>query len=160
MKIQLPAPVQSAFDRFRQTGSLGEGAEKSGPEMEMLQFTSLRANLEGVQELDKMDNQPGLDNDPDSGSITLSAAALQGKPYTQLTACSEGSDTVVIHKSAGEKQSYEMATSFQGAPAYLIAVNDGGQWTIGSNLLVMNDGKPEMTDMGVPKCKGEFLIAK
>ena len=159
MKIQLPVQVQGAFDRFRKTGSLGEGAEKHGPEMDMLQFTSLRANLEDVQALDKMDDVAGMVSDLTPGSIRLTPAALQGKPYEKLEACADGADTVLIHKSSGDKQSYEMATSFQGAPAYLTALNDGGAWTIGSNLLVMIDGKPEMTDMGIPKCTGEFLIA-
>lgn len=160
MKIQLPAPVQSAFDRFRKTGSLGEGAEKHPPEMEMMQFVSLRENLEQVQKLDQLDNQPGMDSDPASGSISLTAAALQGKPYQKLDACADGSDTVLIHKSAGEKQSFEMATSFNGAPAYLTAIHDDNQWMIGSNMLVMVDGKPQTDDFGIPKCTGEFLVAK
>lgn len=159
MKIQLPAQVQGAFDRFRQSGTLGAASEKSGPDMDMIQFTALRANLEDVQELDKLDDQPGMDNDPTPGKISLSAKALEGKPYEKLEACTDGPDTVLIHKSAGDKQSFEMATSFQGAPAYLIAVPEGDQWMIGSNLLVMKDGQPEMTEMGIPKCAGEFLLA-
>lgn len=159
MKIQLPAPVQGAFDRFRKTGSLGEGAEKQGPEMEMLQFVSLRDNLEEVQKLSKMDNQPGLDADPASGSLSLTPAALQGKPYDKLDACSDGDD-VVIHKSGNDKHSFEMATTFNGAPAYLTAIHENDQWMIGSTLLVLVDGKPQTDEFGIPKCSGEFLVAR
>ncbi|MBN9418554.1 MAG: hypothetical protein J0I12_24095 [Candidatus Eremiobacteraeota bacterium] len=159
MKIQLPVQVQSAFDRFRQSGTLGAAAEKSGPDMELIQFTALRANLEDVQALDKLDDQPGMDNDPTPGNISLTAKALEGKPYEKLEACVDGADSVIIHKSAGDKQSFEMATNFEGGPAYLIAVPDGDRWMIGSNRLVMKDGQPEMTEMGIPRCAGEFLLA-
>ena len=128
--------------------------------MEVLQFSALVDNMEKVLELDKLDNKPGMDRDPGEGSISLTPAALQGKPYTRLDACSDGSETVIIHKSAGDKQSYEMSTSFNGGPAYLIANQEsGGQWHIGSNLLVMKDGMVETTESGIPKCNGEFLIA-
>ncbi|MBS2035185.1 hypothetical protein JST97_09350 [bacterium] len=160
MKIQLPAPVQNAFDRFRKTGSLGEGAEKHGPEMELMQFISLRDNLEEVQRISGLDNKPGMDDDPAEGSLKLTAAALQGKPYQSLEACGDGPETVLIHKTGGDKQSFEMATVFNGAPAYLNAIHDNGQWMIGSNMLVMVDGQPQTDDFGIPKCTGEFLVAR
>ena len=162
MNIQLPPQVKSAFDRFRQTGNLGPGAEKHGADMDMMLFTSLRANLEDVQTLDKMDNVAGMDSNPAEGKLSLTPAAINslGKPYAKLDAEAMGNDTVLIHKSSGDKQSFEMATSFQGAPAYLIAISDGDQWTIGSNLLQMKDGAPVMSDMGLPLCTGEFLTAR
>lgn len=158
MKIQVPPQVQSAFDRFRQTGSLGPGAEKQGPEMDILLFTSLRANLEDVQALDQFDNLPGMDKNPAAGQLDLTSAAIDqlGKPYAELQAEALGADTVLIHKSLGKKQSFEMATNINGAPAYLSAISEGQEWTIGSNLLQMKDGAPVMSD-GLPLCSGEFL---
>jgi hypothetical protein len=161
MKIQLPAPVQGAFDRFRQTGSLGEGAEKGGPEMEMLRFSAMVDSVEQAAELEKYDDMPGMDNAPGKGHLNLTPAALQGKPYTNLEASTDETNTVIIHKSAGDKHSYEMRTSYNGGPAQVVAnQQEDGSWQIGSNLMVMKDGMVEVTDSGIPRCDGEFLVAR
>lgn len=164
MKISIPPQVKANFDRFRQTGSLGPEAEKAGPEMSMLLFTSLRATLEDVAQLDSLDNVAGKDADPDTGHIQLTPQAIQdlGKPYQELRAESyEGTDSVLVHKSAGDLQSFELITQEGGAPAVVTATLEGsGNWNFGSNKLLMEQGQPVVDEHGIPSCIGEMLIAR
>ncbi len=163
MKISIPPQVKSTFDRFRQTGSLGPQAEKAGPEMGLLLFTSLRATMEDVAQLDSLDNVAGKDADPDTGHIQLTPQAIadMGKPYQQLRAESyENTESVVVHKSAGDRQSFELITQESGAPAVVTATLEGnGSWNFGSNTLRMENGQPVVDEHGIPVCVGEMLIA-
>ena len=169
MTIKVPSQVQTVFDRFRQTGSLGPTAEKNDPTMDMMMFIGFRDNMEEMQALIPLDQQPGMDKDEAPGSISCTPAALQhlGKPPAMKTldAVIEGPmadpDSVLIRKSDGaEKESYHLATSYNGAPAFLTAQCDRGQWAIGSNMMVVENGEPKRDDMGVPQFTGEFLMLK
>lgn len=163
MSIQIPARVQQTFNHFRQHNTLGAGAEKNGPEMDMLMLTSFRANMEDMQAVLKLDQQAGMDDNTAPGAIECTPAALKalGKEGMQSLRLEEGEDAVVIHKTYGPgKEAYEMITQVNGAVTILTAVAEKDGWGIGSNQMMMKDGQPVMDDFGMPKFQGEFLMAQ
>lgn len=132
--------------------------------MGLLLFTSLRANMEDIAALDTMDNVAGKDADPDQGYIQLTPQAIQdmGKPYETLRAESYGSgEAVIVHKTGGDRQSFELLTNESGSPALVTATQVGqDHWNFGSNRLLMENGAPVMDENGIPRCEGEMLIAR
>jgi len=161
----IPPQVRTTFDNFRKNGSLGPGAEKVGPDKEFLLFNDMRDTMQDVARFDKMDNVPGQDLDLTTAVVTLSPQTLAelGKPYTALTVSSYNGDNnaVLLQKSAGKRQSFELVTNDAAGPAVVTAtLEDGGQWNFGSKRLLMENGAPVLGEMGIPRCVGEMLISK